>query len=46
MQTQTHDLTFTDVEVRKRYVRYDRGFDRNPPGTTETQATRVLSLLD
>ena len=25
MQTQTHDLTFTESEVRKRYVRWDRG---------------------
>lgn len=25
MQTQTHDLTFTDNEVRKRYVSWDRG---------------------
>ena len=25
MQTQTHDLTFTDTEVRKRYVTWDRG---------------------
>ncbi len=25
MQTQTHDLTFTDTEVRKRFVSWDRG---------------------
>ena len=25
MQTHTHDLTFTDAEVRKRYVTWDRG---------------------
>ncbi len=25
MQTQTHDLTFTATEVRKRYVNWDRG---------------------
>ncbi len=25
MQTRTHDLTFTATEVRKRYVRWDRG---------------------
>lgn len=25
MQTQTHDLTFTATEVRKRYLRWDRG---------------------